>query len=43
MSMQTAGEGSMLAFSKAERSVIYTVSMAGGHPQLTLQHTQEPK
>lgn len=43
MSMQTGGQGSMLAFSKPERSVVYTLSMAGDHPQLTLQHTQETK
>jgi hypothetical protein len=43
MSMQTGGQGSMQAYSKPGRSVVYTLSMAGGHPQLTLQHMQETK
>lgn len=43
MSMQTGGEGSMLAFSKPERSVIYTQTLSSGRAQLTLQHTQEAK
>jgi len=43
MSMQSGADGSMLAFSKPERTAIYTLSMAGGHPQLTLQHTQGTK
>jgi len=43
MSMQTGAEGSMLAFSKPERSVIYTQTQSNSRAQLTLQHTQETK
>ena len=41
MSMHTGGEGSVLAFSKPSRSVMYGLSGVNGQVQLSLQHTQQ--
>lgn len=40
MSMANGGEGAMMAFSKPERTAIYSLSMVDGKAELSLQHTQ---
>lgn len=43
MSMATGGEGAMMAFSKPERTAIYSLSLVDGKSELSLQHTQGGK
>lgn len=42
MSMQGGAQSSVLAFSKTDRSVMYSVSHINGQTQLSLQHIQGP-
>lgn len=43
MSMATGGEGAMMAFSKPDRTAIYSLSLVDGKAELSLQHTQGGK
>ncbi|MEO7251317.1 MAG: hypothetical protein ABIW30_01775 [Arenimonas sp.] len=43
MSMATGGEGAMMAFSKPERTAVYSLSLVDGKAELSLQHTQSAK
>lgn len=40
MSMAAGGEGAMMAFSKPDRTAIYSLSLVDGKTELSLQHTQ---
>lgn len=43
MPMATGSEGAMMAFSKPDRTAIYSLSLVDGKTELSLQHTQGGK